>query len=67
MTIKKADITFHNYSSEVNVTFDNGTTDHLFNYYRDEIYFHPSEFIGLTVAQAHALKFRRDRAYLGGC
>jgi len=36
----------------------------LFDYYPDEINFTPKDFIGLTVKEAHQLKFDRDKAYL---
>lgn len=36
----------------------------LFWYYPDEISFTADEFIGLTVTEAQALKFRKDVAYL---
>ena len=49
---------------DVTATFDDGTTAVLFSFYPDEISFQPSEFIGLTEAQGHRLKFEKDRAYL---
>lgn len=36
----------------------------LFHYYPDELSFSASEFIGLTEAEAHNLKFKRDVSYL---
>jgi hypothetical protein len=36
----------------------------LFEYYPDEISFRPEEFIGLTVAEARNLKFKKDKQYL---
>jgi len=36
----------------------------LFEYFEDEIQFSASEFEGKTIAEAHALKFTRDKAYL---
>lgn len=36
----------------------------LFEYYPDEISFTPGEFIGLTLAEAHELKFKKDKQYL---
>lgn len=36
----------------------------LFEYYPDEISFTPDEFIGLTPAEALALKFKKDKEYL---
>jgi hypothetical protein len=48
----------------VTVTFEDGTEKFLFEYYPDEISFHPSEFVGLTYDQARNKKFVKDRAYL---
>ncbi|MFH1404985.1 MAG: hypothetical protein ABIH21_02710 [Patescibacteria group bacterium] len=48
----------------VHATFDDGTTEKLFEYYPDEIGFSPSEFIGLTLDQALDLHRKRDVAYL---
>lgn len=41
-----------------------GFEEKLFVYYPDEIQFCPAELVGLTVAEAHALKGRKDREYL---
>ena len=49
---------------EVVATFEDGSTKTLFSFYPDEIQFRASEFIGLTEQEAHALKQRRDTAYL---
>lgn len=49
---------------EVTVTLEDGSTRNLFSYYPDEISFTEAEFIGLTVAQAHNLRHRKDVAYL---
>jgi hypothetical protein len=49
---------------QVTVTFTEGTTKFLFEYYPDEIQFTPEEFIGLTEEEAHGLKTRKDIAYL---
>lgn len=49
---------------EVIVTLEDGSTRKLFSYYPDEISFTASEFLGLTVAQAHELRHRKDVAYL---
>lgn len=49
---------------EVHATLEDGTEQMLFSYYPDEISFHASEFAGLTVAQANALKHQKDVAYL---
>ncbi len=49
---------------EVIATFEDGTTKTLFSFYPDEISFKPSEFIGLTEAEAQDLRQRKDVAFL---
>lgn len=49
---------------KVHAYFDDGTDEVLFQYYPDEISFTESEFIGLTAAEAKALRYRKDVAYL---
>lgn len=49
---------------EVLVTDDAGNEVRLFTYFPDEISFTEDEFVGLTIAQARALKGRKDRAFL---
>ena len=49
---------------EVVATFEYGSAKTLFSFYPDEISFHASEFIGLTEQAAHALKQRKDVAFL---
>lgn len=49
---------------QVIATFQDGSTKTLFEYYPDELSFHPSEFAGLTEAEGRALKQRKDRKYL---
>lgn len=49
---------------KVIATFDDGTTKDLFEFYPDEISFTASEFIGLTEAEAHALKHSKDVAFI---
>jgi hypothetical protein len=49
---------------QVTATFADGSTKVLFDYYPDEISFTPSEFIGLTEAEAHDLKYQKDLRYL---
>jgi len=49
---------------EVWVTLEDGQEQRLFDYYPDEIAFEAAEFVGLTVREAVALKFRKDRDYL---
>ena len=41
-----------------------GTPDHLFNYYADEISFSTEEFVGLTRSAASELRIKKDVAYL---
>lgn len=49
---------------EVKVTFDNGESKTLFDFYPDEISFTEVEFIGLTEREATQLKHTKDVAYL---
>ena len=49
---------------KVVATFEDGMTKDLFEFYPDEITFTASEFIGLTEAEALALKQQKDAAYL---
>jgi hypothetical protein len=49
---------------EVHVTYEDGTEEMLFNYYPDEIFFDPQEFVGLTREDAFLLYQVKDRAYL---
>lgn len=49
---------------EVHATLEDGGELMLFTYYPDEISFHASEFVGLTVSQANELKRNKDVAYL---
>ena len=49
---------------QVIATLEDGTEQMLFEYYPDEISFTPSEFVGLTIAEAIHLKFVKDRNYL---
>lgn len=50
---------------KVMVKLDGGEVEEqLFEYYPDELTFSAGEFVGLTVDEAHALKFSRDKAYL---
>jgi hypothetical protein len=48
----------------VEVTYNDGSSDKLFSFYPDEIFFRESEFIGLTRGQAMDLRHRKDVAYL---
>jgi hypothetical protein len=49
---------------QVHVTTEDGTEHKLFSYYPDELSFRPQEFIGLTIAEAHQLRHKKDVAYL---
>jgi len=49
---------------EVHVTTEDGKEQMLFSFYPDEISFSASEFVGLTLDEARALKGKKDRAYL---
>lgn len=49
---------------EVSVTYDNGTTETLFEYYPDELTFTEVEFVGLTRDEALALFHKKDIEYL---
>lgn len=49
---------------EVHVTLEDGKEQLLFWYYPDELHFSTGEFIGLTIDEAHALKYKKDVAYL---
>lgn len=71
MTITKARITEQPKSlfdpmPQVWVTYEDGEEEMLFDYYPDEISFHPGEFIGLTRDQAISLRHRKDVEYLRG-
>jgi hypothetical protein len=49
---------------EVWAKLEDGSDVRVFDFYPDEIRFTPSEFVGLTLAEARQLKFRKDIAYL---
>lgn len=49
---------------QVTVTYEDGSTETLFEFYPDEISFQASEFIGLSREAAMALRHRKDVAYL---
>ena len=51
-------------SSKVIVTYDDGSTELLLEFYRDEISFSPEEFIGLTAEAGHEVFHKKDVAYL---
>jgi hypothetical protein len=46
------------------VTVDGGHEERLFEYYPDEISFHPQEFLGLTISEARALRTKKDVDFL---
>jgi hypothetical protein len=48
----------------VRARFDDGSERDLFYYYPDEISFTEAEFVGLTAAEAHRLRYEKDLAYL---
>ena len=48
----------------VRATFDDGTRKALFSFYPDEIRFDEGELVGLTEAEAHELRRRKDVEYL---
>jgi len=48
----------------VTATFEDGSTQRLFDYFPDEISFTEDEFVGLTLDEAFALKHKKDVAYL---
>jgi hypothetical protein len=48
----------------VTVTYEDATTEKLFEFYPDEIGFSESEFVGLTREQALDLRHKRDVAFL---
>lgn len=48
----------------VTVTFDDGAVVELFQFYPDEITFTPEGFIGLTEAEARALRHKKDVSFL---
>jgi hypothetical protein len=49
---------------KVEVTYEDGSTEVLFEFYPDELSFSESEFIGKTRDEALALRHNKDVAYL---
>lgn len=49
---------------KVEVTYQDGKSEVLFEFYPDEISFREEEFIGLTRAEACELRTRKDVAFL---
>jgi len=50
--------------TDVTAKMTDGTVQHLFHYYRDELAFNETELLGLTESQARALRHARDVEYL---
>ena len=48
----------------VTATFDDGSRKELFSFSPDEIRFDEGDLVGLTEAEAHALRQKKDVAYL---
>lgn len=48
----------------VTVKLADGGQVRLFSYYPDEISFEPGEFVGLKLAEARHLRFKKDQQYL---
>jgi len=48
----------------VRAIFDDGSRKDLFSFFPDEIQFDEGELVGLTEWEAHALRSRKDAAYL---
>ena len=51
-------------TAKVNVTYEDGTSQLLFEFFDDEITFDESEFIGLTSEEAYQLHRKKDREYI---
>lgn len=49
---------------QVIVTYEDGTTERLFEFYPDELIFHADDFMWLTRSQALALYQQRDVVFL---
>lgn len=63
--IKECEIKNRGYKCEVNVVYEDDTTEEsIISYYPDELSFNREEFIGLTKEQAADLFYRKDVAYL---
>lgn len=52
------------YTNEVFVTYEDGSSEVVFTYYPDELYFSEQELIGLTRKQAQDLHYQKDKTYL---
>jgi hypothetical protein len=48
----------------VKVTYEDGSTETLFEFYPDELSFSASEFVGLTREEAMALRHKKDVSYI---
>jgi len=64
-TITNAQIIQHAFGyCQVHATFNDGTSQELFNYYSEEISFREPEFTGMTADEARQLRHKRDVEYL---
>ena len=57
-------ITEERFINTITVAYDDGSTEIIYKYYPDELYFIKDEFIGLTKKQAKVLTTQKDIAYL---
>jgi len=48
----------------VTATLDDGSSQSLFSYFTDELYFSEAELVGLTVEEAIAVRHKKDVQYL---
>lgn len=62
--IRMAQIVHERFQSRVVAEFESGEKKDLFGFYSDELSFYPREFVGLTENEAHALRTKKDIAYL---
>lgn len=60
--INRYGTTFH--QTEIIAYWQDGSFSLLFSYYEDEIKFRADELIGLTRAEAIALRHQKDKEYL---
>ena len=61
---RKKPMGFSDQMPTVRATFDDGKRKDLFSFYPDEIRFDEGELVGLTEPEAHALRHKKDVAYL---